>query len=1121
LPDNPANQTLPTTRKMPHTTLNTPTLVKTISLGDKLHYHLQPLFFTNPVATNHSYTQAVSEYKNGLKSLFKGFILSRENADKLFWHQFNPDIKYSQLNLSFPLGNQYVEGRFGVARFQLKDLPIICLPAFSNFMFIAEKEENNASDFKEQIQKVVQKLLRKEKDKDRDEFDIETYFSSKKEFVRTVSQSISIGQGLFKFEKLSPFWFFARMEGNEAFEGAAEIETVGHDLNSKYPAELKRAFYQDELVEKLYRIVFQKGNIPVVLIGEEGVGKHSVLEEVVWRYQSNFHEKKKGARRRLWLLNPNRIIAGMSIIGMWQKRFEAILKYLWQPKGKSGISDKLVVDNPVALFRVGKSAQNNLTLSHLLKPYLEKRLLQVILLANPKEWKIIQETDRSFSDLFQVIRIDEPDLKTSVKIVFQNRRSLELEHDCKITGQAINQLFILHRNYLKNNFLPGGVMKLLKQLASKHKSKIVDAPEVREEFGKFSGLQEQIFDEYTKIEKEEVEQIIGRQLIGQPQAVETLANVVHAIKAKLTDKSKPLGSFLFIGPTGVGKTQAAKVLCNYLMGNEDQLMRFDMNEYIDASALERLIGDYYNPEGQLTGTVRHRPFGVLLFDEIEKAHPKIHDLLLQVLDDARLTDSLGRTVDFSNTIIIMTSNVGARAVSSKLGFAPSSGEDDSGIYRKSVENYFRPEFVNRIDRIVIFKSLELPHILRIARLQIKELLQRDGFVRRTTILNISQDALEWVAKRGLNTRMGGRALKRQIERDLTVLSAEQLISTSSQQPIILNIVFKNGQLQPHIIPLNFVNPNDKDWIPNLPEEAKGSHFYNRLLRSVENLEREIARLESKKEDQKSEIIVTGEEKGGNLDWQYYDFKNKVLELKEQLQTIRLGFRDHYFKGGPAIPLRLKTGNFFSRNASAEGKALRLNYQDRLFQEEALNEISESYHFAPAQFDSIHTEFIGNFLNVAFLKLFARGFLRRQTDKVTLHFESCINGLGKKEIEFLIQRYATLFEKLDIQFSADEENQQFKAEGHSLYPLLRGEEGIHLLYIEHQNPLPVKLTVTKESEKSITNSSGWKVIRIYDGKNTLTDLRSGFSNEINIRPEEFKLLLYAGLPKELRKSLSPF
>ena len=253
------------------------------------------------------------------------------------------------------------------------------------------------------------------------------------------------------------------------------------------------------------------------------------------------------------------------------------------------------------------------------------------------------------------------------------------------------------------------------------------------------------------------------------------------------------------------------------------MMRFDMNEYIDGGAVHRLIGDEHNPEGHLTGKVRYQPYGIVLFDEIEKAHPRVHDLLLQVLDDGRLTDSLGKTVDFTGTIIIMTSNVGARAASAQVGF-DTGQRDDSSVYRKAVENRFRPEFINRIDRIVIFESLQLEHILSIARLQIKELLKRDGFVRRTTILNISSDALEWVARRGYDEKMGGRALKRQIEKDLTTLSAEQLITTHTDNPIIFDILFEDQKLVPKITPLAFCDALGEGWMPELPEISRGKRF---------------------------------------------------------------------------------------------------------------------------------------------------------------------------------------------------------------------------------------------------------------------------------------------------------
>ena len=504
-------------------------------------------------------------------------------------------------------------------------------------------------------------------------------------------------------------------------------------------------------------------------------------------------------------------------------------------------------------------------------------------------------------------------------------------------------------------------------------------------------------------------------MVGQPKAVDTLTDVIHIVKAKLNNPSKPLGSFLFIGPTGVGKTQAAKVLCNYLMGNEDRLIRFDMNEYIDELAMQRLIGDYYNPEGQLTGKVRYNPFGIVLFDEIEKAHPKIHDLLLQVLDDGRLTDSLGRTVDFSNTIIIMTSNIGAREASMNLGYNTKS-RDDSAIYRKAVENHFRPEFINRIDRIVIFNPLELNHILNIARLQIHDLLKRDGFVRRTTILNISKDALEWVAQRGFNAKMGGRALKRQIEKDLTTLSAEQLISTKSDHPILFEILLKDDKLSPTITPLEFAKPLKKDLLPELPEETKGKVFYNKLIRRIGAIEGKVRFLEESQDSNSDEIIVIGNEKGANLNWQYYDFKEKIAAIKQKITNLSLGFRDRYFKEKPAIPLRLKANSLYPRNEGwGASKAVRLNLQDRLFQQEAIKEINENYQYANSNFTSLESEFIDSYLNVTFLEFFSKGFLKGKTDKIILNFESLINGLGDTQIEYLFNLYKKSLKILTYNF----------------------------------------------------------------------------------------------------------
>ncbi len=1102
--------------------LNIPVLVQNRPIDGQLGYHLSPVFAPYPVVTHRRFDQAIGLFKREVKSQLQEFTISRQNAEQLQWYQFHPEIQLNQISVNFYLGRQLIKGKITVAVFDLKNLTFICLPAFQYFMAIANRDSKGRLNIAKQTEEIVLQLFRGYKQEDPSEFQPENYFATKGEFITTINLNVNINQGEFSFEAEANPWFFSPANNNNQFVGAVEIERVGYDLNNLYPSELKRAYLREEIVHRLSRILYQKENTPLVIIGKEGVGKHTLIHEVVFRHLSALDLNGDKFIEAIWHIDPTRLIAGMSYIGWWQKRFEAILQYLLE-RGqrhpiKSPLTDKILIDNPIALLRIGKSSQNDMTLSDVLKPYLEKRQIQLVVLATAEEWKLVQEKDRRFSDLFQLIRLPEPDLETAAGMVLQQRRFLELQQDCMFTIQALDKLFSIQRNYLQRKALPGSIMKMMNQLAVKYKFQTIDVPEVRDAFETMSGLNEMIFDTSLTFEEDQVRQAIAAKLVGQDAAVEELTNLVHQIKAKLNNPRKPLGSFLFIGPTGVGKTQAAKVLCRYLTDDESQLMRFDMNEFIDAGAVSRLIGDYNNPEGQLTSRVRYQPFGVLLLDEIEKAHPKVHDILLQVLDDGRLTDSLGRTVDFSNTIIIMTSNIGARQADSQLGFETTSkASSEQAIYRKAVENFFRPEFVNRIDKIVVFNPLELEHILGIARLQIQELLQRDGFVRRSTILNISTEALEWVARRGFDAKMGGRALKRQIERDLTQLSAEQLINTSDNSPLLFDIFLENDQLIPRINPLQFIETLEEDGLPVLPEENQGRGFYMRLLKRVQRVEDKVRRMEESQERSDNEVIVIGNESGENLDWQYYDFKEKIATIKQRIIDMSLGFRDRHFKEGPAIPLRLKGGTLIPKN-DWSNKVVRESMKDKLFQQEAMQEIIENYRITSAQFDSLQTEFIDNYLDVSFLELFAKGFLLGKTDKITLHLSSYIEGQGEEQIEKLVSIYSNFLKAMDIQYTVAKDRKSISAENHSLFQLLKNEEGIHLFYLSHQNPLPILLdlsgTGVPRRKKPIP-----KVLRIYNGSATLTDLRTGFTNAQNITASEFKLIVHGALRGKKRGAVA--
>ncbi len=1101
--------------------MDVPVIVQQVKIEGKLHYQIRPLFFSFPIVTHRRFEKAESTFKQELKYYFQNFTLTRPNLPNYLWFRFHPELKYVLKQFEFNIGKQYVKGLFSYVVFELKNKKYIFLPNFNNYMFQVQKNENGKYNIEKEASRVIEKTLSNYKKWDGgNQLDMDHYYANKTEFKSSIKTTIKLGEQKYPFEQDLSSIFFAGFGSQSDFDGGVEIAKVGQDLNEKYPSELLTAWYREELVDKIGGAIFSSENTPFVLVGKEGVGKKSILHESLYRYLRDKERIEPEKLKKVWFVDPTRIIAGMSIVGMWQKRFEAILKHVKNrrkglKKNKDRSSDILFFDNAVALLRIGKSSQNDMTLSDVLKPYLEKRIIQTILVASPEEWKIIQEKDRKFADLFRVIRIAEPEMEDAVKMVLQRRKLLEVEYGCKISSHAIYKLFSIHRNYFKRRALPGGVMQLLNQMAIKYKFNTIDIAEVEQEFEDYSGLTSLITDENITFNENDVERELNRQLVGQEDAVKALTEVIHGIKSRLINANKPKGSFMFIGPTGVGKTQAAKVLSDFMVGSADHLMRFDMNEFIDHTAVARLIGDASNPEGQLTGKVRYNPFGIVLLDEIEKAHPKVHDLLLQVLDDGRLTDSLGRTVDFSNTVIIMTSNIGADQVSSRIGFEPDQKEIDA-VYRKAMENRFRPEFINRIDKIVIFQPLTQKHILGIARLQINELLKRDGFVRRTTILNISKEALAWVSGRGFDEKMGGRALKRQIEKDLTALSAEQLLQADSETPVIMDIFLENNKLIPRITPLDFIPTGQKEWIPHLPEEKKGKKFYGNLLRTIERIERKILSFEDRQKDKEEMIVISSNE--SDLDWQYYDFKDKLLNIKDKVKDTMLGFRDNYFKGGPAIPLRLKGGGLgsYMQKSAASTKGYRQLLKDKLFQEQALTELNEFYRLASDQFDSLNSEFLDNYLDVAFIGLFAKGFLDEQSDIVTMRFSSCIEGTGEKEIKFLMQIVLDYFKDAEVQFEVNHSHKTITAEAHSLHEIIKGERGIHLFYRSHQTPLPIRVeieTLGKKSAKEVM-----KVIRLYDLKATLTDLRTGFSNDINITPKEFKLILYAGLDENLRNEI---
>jgi ATP-dependent Clp protease ATP-binding subunit ClpC len=418
-----------------------PVLVQNIEVEGVKQYYLKPLFLPHPIATHRRYERAVAKFQNELHQMFKGFIASRENIEDLLWYRFNPKVEYKVYSMEFLMSKTHIKGDFGVAHFMLNDLCFVCLPSFNNYFFIANKDHKGKYNIAAEAARVIQHFLREER-KSEGYVHPQNYYASKGEFVSYVSVYVQISDGKFGFEEDASSFFFSSFSNETDFNGEIEMEKVGYDLNAKYPSEIKRAYYRDETVQRISNIIYSQDNSPIVIVGRDGVGKHSVLQEAVYQYVDLYSMKIKHTNQleKVWHIDPTRLISGMSIVGMWQKRFESILNFVLnrrkEEKFRKDHTDKIVIDNVVSMLRIGKSAQNDMTLSDVIKPYLEQRQIQFILIATPDEWKVLQEKDRRFADLFQVIRIEEPDLETAAKMVFKQRIQLEIEHACQIISKV-------------------------------------------------------------------------------------------------------------------------------------------------------------------------------------------------------------------------------------------------------------------------------------------------------------------------------------------------------------------------------------------------------------------------------------------------------------------------------------------------------------------------------------------------------------------------------------------------------------------------------------------------------------------------------------------------------------
>lgn len=784
---------------------------------------VRPLFFERPVEANREIAKARAKLATGLTKKL-GEMARHGKHREVARYTFCPDLQLHSLKFRIDLRRQSFHGRFPVVSFRHMSRRLAFSPLLQDIWFELHRGDRLESRAREVYTEFLRNIERN------DEEDLQYYLArftpQGKTWIDYLEIDISTNQ---KLEKKGDS-LLALLGGEERVDGATELQRVGTCLDHLYPEQLQRFSGSEDQLEEIERFFGGRKRQAVMVVGPSLVGKTTLIHELVFRRvaqrQSPFERDAN-----VWHLAPQRLISGMMYLGQWENRLLAILKHARKR------DHVLVFDDMLGLYHAGLSSGSDLSVADVLKPYVERGDVRVVAEMTPEALRVFRERDRGFADLFHITRLEEPPDETLMPLLLTLNRGLELRHECRFDIDVLPTVLELTRRYQPDQSYPGKAAVLLERLAVAHKESEINRDCVLEEFRRQSGLDTRFLDRNVRLSRKEIAKALGEQIVGQREAVDAMADVVSVAKARLNDPHKPLASMLFLGPTGVGKTECAKALARYLFGDEDRLLRFDMNEFLSADAVAQLVGTFQRPEGLLTSAVRERPASVVLLDEIEKAHANVFDLLLQILGEARLTDALGRTVDFSNTIVLLTSNLGTGQSSIASGFGGAEWDGRDTLLR-AVRDFFRPEFFNRLDRIIPFSPLGRTELARIAERTLSQVLAREGFQRRQSALDISPDALAWVVDQGYHPELGARAMKRAVEDHVVRPLAEQLTEIPKELPTVISLSRYGERLEAEVTALHEAEP-----LPNLqrPEDfADPKETLGRVLHVLDCIEQECA-----------------------------------------------------------------------------------------------------------------------------------------------------------------------------------------------------------------------------------------------------------------------------------------
>jgi ATP-dependent Clp protease ATP-binding subunit ClpC len=640
-------------------------------------------------------------------------------------------------------------------------------------------------------------------------------------------------------------------------------------------------------MERVMQILSRRTKNNPVLIGEPGVGKTAVVEGLAARISAgNVPELLKG--KQIYSLDLAALVAGSKYRGEFEERLKKVMKEITQ---RGDII--LFIDELHNLVGAG-AAEGAIDAASILKPALARGELQTIGATTLDEYRKYLERDAALERRFQQIRVDEPSVDETVQILRGLRDRYEAHHRCQITDDALSAAASLSDRYIQDRHLPDKAIDLIDEAASRMRIKTMSAPprhreleeeieKVRkdkeeaieaQEFEKAASLRdkerkltqkkreleeswrEQESAEQPEVGREEIADIVSmwtgipvfelteaeserlvrmeeelhKRVVGQNEAIVAVSKAIRRARAGIKDPKRPTGSFIFLGPSGVGKTELARTLAEFLFGDEEAMIQVDMSEYMEKHSVSRLVGSPpgyigYDEGGQLTEAVRRKPYSVVLLDEIEKAHPDVFNILLQILEDGKLTDAQGRRVDFRNAIMIMTSNIGASTISKNVSLGFSIGDDTGLSYEEmkdrimgELKKVFRPELLNRIDEVIVFHKLTREEIMEIVDLLMGRL--KEQMAIHDTVIELTDEAKELLVEKGYDPTMGARPLRRAIQRYIEDPLADFVLGRELEPGSTILIARKNEE-EVDITILPGAPPPEEERVTVPPEEPTG------------------------------------------------------------------------------------------------------------------------------------------------------------------------------------------------------------------------------------------------------------------------------------------------------------